>query len=129
MVVNSKNVLIIEDDDLIAQMYKASLQNANFSVQVAIDGETGWTMMQTAVPDVVLLDFMLPKLNGIEILQKMRTDPKLQHVPVIMVSSLASDADKKRALDAGANYYWVKNEIDMVNFGTKINEVMSSSTK
>lgn len=119
-----KNVLIIEDDDLINQMYLASLATSNFEVRLEKDGEAGWSAMQTLAPDLVILDFMLPKLNGLEILGKMRSDERLKLVPVIMMSSLSSEADKKRALDAGATVYWVKNEVNMVEFEAKINEVM-----
>jgi len=115
-----KKLIIVEDDELISQMYSAALQNSQFSVQIFGDGESGWNAIQTTLPDIVILDFMLPKLNGLEILQKMRLDPKLQSVPVIVVSSLTSELDKKRTLEAGATDYWVKNELNMVDFASKI---------
>lgn len=121
---NAKKILIIEDDDLINQMYTASLASSKFEVRIERDGESGWKVMQTYIPNLVILDFMMPKLNGIEILEKMRVDERLKNIPVIMMSSLSADADKKRAMDAGATVYWVKNEINMTEFEAKINEVM-----
>lgn len=121
---NAKKILIVEDDDLINQMYTASLASSKFEVRIERDGESGWNALQTYVPDLVILDFMMPKLNGIEILEKMRADERLKGVPVILMSSLSAEADKKRAMDAGATVYWVKNEINMTEFEAKINEVM-----
>ena len=127
MAESQKNVLIVEDDDLITDMYKASLANAKLNIQLEKDGEAGWAAMQKATPDLVILDFMMPKLNGIEVLTKMRGDAKLKSIPTIVMSSLSDDADKKRALDAGATEYWVKNEVNMVEFESRINGVLSKS--
>lgn len=120
----TKHILIVEDDDLICQMYTASLASAPFQVQIVKDGEAGWNALQTFVPDLVILDFMLPKLNGLEVLAKIRADVRLQSIPVIIMSSLASDADKARAMAAGATAYWVKNEVNMVEFASKITQTM-----
>lgn len=119
-----KNVLIAEDDDLIAQMYQASLTTAPFHVQIVKDGELAWNAMQTSTPNLVILDIMMPKMNGIEVVAKMRADAKLKTVPVIIISSLGSPEDRKKAMDAGATAYWVKNEVNMVNFASQISQVM-----
>lgn len=129
MVDQLKKILIVEDDDLITQMYQASLANAKFDLRFEKDGEAGWSAMQTFAPDLVILDFMMPKLNGLEVLAKMRADTKLKLVPAILMSSLSTDADKKRALDAGATVYWVKNEVNMAEFEQKIGEVLAQSGK
>jgi len=121
-----KNILIVEDDELITQMYMASLANSSLHVELQKDGQLGWEAMQKYVPDLVILDFMMPRLNGIEVLTKMKADEKLKNVPVVVMSSLMADADKKRALDAGATAYWVKNEVNMVDFENRINEVLKS---
>lgn len=124
MTTTQKNILIIEDDDLINQMYGASLANSNFKVQFEKDGESGWNALQKSTPDLLILDFMMPKLNGLEILQKMKADSRLNTVPVVMMSSLSSTTDKERAMSAGATAYWVKNEVNMIEFEAKINELI-----
>jgi len=120
-----KNILIVEDDDLIAQMYLASLTHSSFHVELQKDGMAGWETMQKYVPDLVILDFMMPKLNGLEVLSKMRTDARLKNVPVVMMSSLMADVDKQRAMEAGATAYWVKKEVNMSDFENRINGVLS----
>jgi DNA-binding response OmpR family regulator len=121
---NLKHVLIAEDDDLIVQMYQASLSKAAFQIHIVKDGGAAWDALQTFVPNAIILDIMMPRFNGIEILSKIKADSRLSKVPVIIMSSLADDADKKRALDAGANDYWVKNEVNMIEFEEKINKIM-----
>jgi len=123
-----KNILIVEDDELITQMYMASLASAAFHVELQKDGQAGWEAMQKYVPDLIILDFMMPKLNGIEVLKKIRADERLKNVPVVIMSSLMADADKQRALDAGATAYWVKNEVNMVDFENRINGVIQTQT-
>lgn len=124
-----KKILIIEDDDLISQMYLASLDGSAFEVRLEKDGEAGWQAMQTYVPDLVIVDFMMPKLNGIEVIEKMRADLRLKGVPAIMMSSLMDDADKQKALTAGATVYWVKNEVGMADFELKISELLAQKSQ
>lgn len=124
---NLKKVVIIEDDELITEMYKASLAQAKLSIEMYKDGESGLAAIQQNPPDLVILDFMMPKLNGVEVLKKMRADEKLKNIPAILMSSLSDAADKQRALDAGATAYWQKNEVNMVEFETKINELLSTA--
>lgn len=125
----AQKILIIEDDDLISQMYLASLDGSSFEVRLEKDGEAGWQAMQTYIPDLVIVDFMMPKLNGIEVLEKMRADQRLQAVPTIMMSSLMDDADKQKALTAGATAYWVKNEVSMADFELKISEILAQKSQ
>lgn len=120
-----KRILVIEDDALITLMYQSALSGSNFQLDLVSDGLSGWTFMQANTPDLVILDFMLPKLNGIEILRKMRADERLKSIPVILMSSLSDDADRARAMDAGATMYWVKNEVNMVDFSAKISQVLA----
>lgn len=122
-----KNILIVEDDDLITQMYKASLAQSQLNIQMEKDGESGWLALQKMTPDLVILDYMMPKLNGVEVLKKIRADERLKAIPVIIMSSLSDEADKQRAIDAGATAYWVKNEVNMVEFEAKINQILSQN--
>ena len=123
-----KKILIVEDDDLITQMYRASLATAKLDIQLERDGESGWTVIQNNHFDLIILDFMMPKLNGLEVLHKIRSDERLKNIPVIIMSSLSGEADKKRAMDAGATAYWVKSEVNMVEFEKKITGMLSQTS-
>ena len=78
-----KHILIAEDDELIIQMYQAALVNAPFQMHVVKDGGAAWDALQTFTPNVVILDIMMPRFNGIEVLTKIRADAKLSKIPVI----------------------------------------------
>lgn len=122
-----KRILIIEDDELITQMYRASLATANFELRLESDGASGWAALQSYIPDLVILDIMMPKLSGIDVLKLMRATPSLKDVPVIVMSSLMDDDDKKRALDAGASEYWIKRDVKMTEFEARILQVLANT--
>jgi len=73
-------VLIIEDDPRIAHAYRTRLSKADFEVNIAVDGPAGVRSIQDCAPDIVLLDLMLPKMNGIDILKKLRAEPKFSQL-------------------------------------------------
>ena len=124
----SKKILIVEDDELITQMYQASLATSQFELRIEKDGSLGWQALQQYVPDLVILDMMMPKLNGIEVLTRLRGDARLQHVPVVIMSSLMDEGDRQRALSLGANEYWIKKDVNMTTFEAEINRVLLASS-
>ena len=117
---NPRQVLIVEDDDLLTQMYQASLANSGFVLRWEKDGESAWAALQSYVPDLVILDIMLPKMNGLEILTKLRSDPRLTHVAVVVMTSLMDPTDQQKALSLGATAYWVKKDVNMLTFANSL---------
>src|SRR5947209_4071500 len=95
-------VLIIEDDPLTAHVYKTRLSKAGFEVHVAVDGTGGLQSVQECEPDIVLLDLMLPKMNGMDILKKLRSEPKFTQLPIIVFTSAYVPNMINEALLAGA---------------------------
>jgi len=101
-----ENILVVEDDLAIARGLIQNLTFEGYSVQVAHDGQTGLELLTDRLPDLVLLDVMLPKLNGFEVLREMR---RLElSVPVIMLTAKGEEIDKVRGLDLGADDYLTK---------------------
>lgn len=125
MVDSKKIVLIVEDEDIVAKMYQGGLKNTTFEVQLARDGEEALTMMKANKPAVVLLDIMMPKLNGIQTLEAIKADAKLKDVHVIMMSNLSSEEDKKQAIDKGAADYWVKRDVQPVELVKRVSEILT----
>lgn len=105
-------------------MYLASLANSPFELKLEKDGLSGWQTIQTWKPDLVVLDIMLPKMSGLEILGKMKQDPKFHDISTIVVSSLGSDSDRQKALDAGAKAFWMKSEINIAEFGNTLTKAL-----
>ena len=82
-----KKILVVEDNQVVASVYRTKLQAEGFQVEVASDGEAGLEMINRHKPDLVLLDLMLPKLSGVEILKEIRAQPEFQALHVIVFSS------------------------------------------
>jgi DNA-binding response OmpR family regulator len=91
-------VLFVEDDEAIAQMYKLKLELDGYHVDLARDGEVALQMARSSLPDIIFLDIRLPKLDGLDVLEALRADPKTQRLPVVILSSHT----EKELVDRGA---------------------------
>ncbi len=103
-------ILLIDDDPLIRRLYLKALQFSGFETKIASDGELGITMARTYLPDLILLDIMLPKKNGFEVLRELKIDPQTASIPVIILSNLSHESDAETALDSGAINYLIKSD-------------------
>ncbi|MFB2934624.1 response regulator transcription factor [Aerosakkonemataceae cyanobacterium BLCC-F154] len=99
-------ILLVEDDDRIADALKEALTDRHYTVDIAADGEAGWEFIQLCTYDLILLDVMLPKLDGINLCRKLRHNNI--NTPVLMLTAKDSSTDKVMGLDAGADDYVVK---------------------
>jgi two-component system chemotaxis response regulator CheY len=116
-------VLIVEDEQLVRRMFQKTLErDPQFEVQLASNGEEGLLKMRSWHPDIVVMDVMMPKKNGLETLDEMRTDEKLKNMPVIMLTNLSGKHDKQNA--AKATEYWIKKNAKPETFGENIIEVL-----
>ena len=106
--VNKKLILLVEDDEFLAELYATKLHLEGFEVILAADGEKGFKMAKEKKPDLVLLDIILPKMDGFEILKAMKGDKELKNIPVILLTNLSQKDEVKRGLDLGANDYLIK---------------------
>jgi twitching motility two-component system response regulator PilG len=91
-------------------MYQIVFSSSNYEVTIAVDGEDGLVKALAVAPDLILLDIMMPKLNGLEVLKKLKADPSTKHIPVVVLTNLAGSADVQVALELGAVRYIVKSE-------------------
>jgi len=103
--VTNKKILIIEDEDKIIEMTANYLKNEGFDVIFAIDGPTGLEVFRNSAPDLVLLDIMLPGMNGLDVCRELR---KFSRVPIIMLTAKADEVDKLLGLEFGADDYITK---------------------
>lgn len=103
-------LLIAEDDFYILDLYKIEGKAKGFEVYTATDGTQALALARVSHPDVVLLDVMLPNLNGIDVLKKLRSDPVFQNLPVIMFTNVSEDQVRQEAAQAGANGFMLKAE-------------------
>ncbi len=103
-------ILLIEDDEILSKVLYEELTEAGFEVGRAFDGEEGLKMATSGKPDLVLLDIILPKKQGFDVLEELKQSPITNKIPVIMVTMLGKDEDIKRGLELGANDYIVKSQ-------------------
>lgn len=104
-----KRILIIEDDRTFADIYVDGLTDAGFDVTLASDGESGLELVRKEKPDLVILDLMLPKMSGFEVLERLCKDEEaVRCIPTIVVTNLGQDTDRAHALRHGAKEYFVK---------------------
>ena len=116
-----KKMLIIEDDQIVGSIYLRKFQVEGFQVELALDGEAGLAATLKSRPDVVILDLMLPRLNGVEVLKKLRAEPTTRDLPVVVLSNAYMSSLVQDAWKAGANYCMIKANctprqlVDIVN--------------
>lgn len=102
-------VLIIDDDKFIRTVYESELHQENIDAVLAEDGERGLALARESKPDLILLDMILPKKSGFEVLEDLQRDPELQNIPVVIFSSLRQQHDIDEAMKLGAVQYLPKD--------------------
>jgi two-component system, OmpR family, phosphate regulon response regulator PhoB len=102
------SILLVEDDLNLLEMVRYNLESEGFSVATATDGEEALLCLKESVPDLVLLDWMLPNVSGIEICRQIRQGPETMNLPVIMITARTEEDDQVRGLDTGADDYITK---------------------
>lgn len=101
-------ILLIEDDTFLAGMYVTKLTMEHFHVELATDGASGLAKAESGHPDLILLDILLPKMNGFDVLRRIKEHPELRSVPVILLTNLGQKSDVVQGLDLGAADYLIK---------------------
>lgn len=104
-----KSILVVDDSITVREMERKMLQNKGYKVDVAVDGMEGWHAVSTNHYDLVISDVDMPRMNGIELTNKIKNNSKLNQIPVIIVSYKDREEDRLRGLEAGANYYLTKS--------------------
>lgn len=104
----SKKVLIIEDDQAIQKIYQTKLSQEGYQIIQAFDGQEGIEKAKTECPNLVILDLVLPKIDGFEVLKKIKKDKKTEKIPVIILSNLGQKEDLEKGLSLGADDYLIK---------------------
>jgi two-component system phosphate regulon response regulator PhoB len=104
----SKTVLVVEDEPAIREMLVFSLERSGYSVTPAADGQAARTAIVDCHPDVVLMDWMLPDVSGLELTRQLKRDPSTREIPIIMLTARADEDDRVAGLDGGADDYVTK---------------------
>lgn len=105
-------VLIIEDDAIMLKLYAKMLKFEQYETLLASNGVEGLEIAKQNIPDLILLDIMMPDMNGLEVLDKLKADSTLKNIPVVVITNLAGPQDARNAIEKGAAKYLIKSEHD-----------------
>lgn len=106
----SMTILIVEDEDILSKVLRDKFEEANFKVVIAEDGAVVLDMARKIKPDAILLDILLPKIDGLEVLSRLKSDDELKTIPVMVMTNLNDDDKLKKALGLGAVDYMIKTQ-------------------
>lgn len=119
-----KKILFIEDEPTLQKIVGEVLIQEGFKVLKALDGEEGLSLIKKEKPDLILLDLILPKKDGFEILEEMKEDKELKDIPVIVLTNLEGMGDVEKALSLGATTYLVKANYELKDVVAKIKQTL-----
>ena len=120
-----KRILFIEDEKALQKTLTKTLQASGFEVINAYDGEEGLALAQKEAPDLILLDVILPKLNGREVLERLKAGKTTKDIPVIMLTNLDTAEEVEHAVGHGATMYLVKANYELNDIVGKVKEILS----
>ena len=123
---NKKKIVLIEDDTALSEALAQSLRDANFEIAQAFDGETGLRMVEEQKPDLILLDEILPKMEGLEVHKKLREHEALRNIPVIMLTNVEDPKKVSRALEQGLKDYLIKADWSVGDIVEKVKEKLGA---
>ena len=115
-----KKIIIIEDDKFLLKAYEIKFEQSDFDVILATDGINGLELAEKEKPSLIILDLMLPRMNGFEFLKKIKSDEKLKNIPVIVVSNLGQKNDCEKAIKLGAKEFLIKTNYSLEEIIKKI---------
>lgn len=120
-----EKILLVEDELFIRELYERVLRQAGFEVLTASDGEEGLAQAQSK-PNLILLDIMMPKLNGIEVLEKLKSDVQTKDVPVVLLTNLGQENIIQKALTIGAKGYLMKMKLTPYDLVAKVQDFLNN---
>lgn len=124
----SYRIVVIEDELILLEALRTALSREDMEPIAASTGQEGIDTVKSELPDLVLLDILLPEKDGFEVLQELKNDPTTKDIPVIILSNLSQDEDLRKAIELGAEDYYVKASTDLANLVQKIKNMLGEKT-
>lgn len=121
---NKVHVLLVEDDVFLAGIYQKKFEMEGYKISVAENGEKGLADAKKKKPDIILLDILLPKMDGFTVLQNLRADAVTKEIPVILLTNLGQKDDVEKGLEAGASDYLIKAHFKPSEIVDKVKKVL-----
>ncbi len=118
-------ILLAEDDRFLRRAAEATLKKKGYAVVTAADGQEALDAAQRERPDLILLDVIMPRLHGFEVLERLKAAPETRAIPVVMLSNLGQDSDRAHALQQGAVAYLVKANVGLADLARHVAEILA----
>jgi len=122
-----KRLLLVEDDRFLRRACEASLRQRGYDVLTAADGEEGLRLARAETPDLVLLDLLLPKLTGLEVLRSLRSDAATRELPVLILSNSSREQDVSEITRLGVAGYLVKADLSLKALGDRVARILEGA--
>ena len=129
MATTKTKILLIEDEEMLANMYEVKFQNEGFDITKALDGEEGLKKAKEIIPDLILLDIIMPKMDGFSVLKALKEDPKTKNAPVILLTNLGQEEDIARGKEMGSVGYLVKANITPAEVVEQVKKQLANLAK
>lgn len=117
-------ILLVEDDKILLEMYHDKFVSEKFDVQTANDGQDGINKMKSFKPDIILLDLIMPRVSGFEVLKMAKADPELKKIPIIVLTNIYADAEDL-VKNWGVDFFLLKANYTPDNIATKVKQIVS----
>jgi two-component system, OmpR family, alkaline phosphatase synthesis response regulator PhoP len=120
-------ILLVEDDPMVVRMYKRKFKTDGFDLDIAYNGKEGLVALKKKRPDIILLDIMMPKMSGLDMLKIVKADPQYKNLPVVMLTNLGDRAeDVVKCRELGAEDYWVKANMRLNEITERIKKILNN---
>lgn len=119
-----KKILLVEDDDALANVYLTRLEAEGFLISRVANGEEALEAAKDQKPDLIMLDIMMPKISGLEVLDILRNTPETLNIKVMVLSALGQEGDKQKAMELGADDYLVKSQVVITDVIKRIRKLL-----
>ncbi len=124
METTKKKILVVEDDQMISSMYKTKFEADGYDVVIANNGVEGYDFAKQHKPNIIMMDIILPQMDGFSSLEKIKKDPEIKDIPVIMLTNLGTEEDRAKGEKLGAIGYLVKARFTPAQVSAKIKEYL-----
>lgn len=122
-------ILIVEDDSLLIRMYQKIFESEGYQVELAINGEEGLDKARVSIPTLILLDVMMPKMNGLQVLKQLKAEANTKDIPVVMLTNLDGERDAEQALSEGAVKYIIKSQYKPKEIEEMVKQILAGYTR
>ncbi len=122
----TKTVLLAEDDRFLRRACETKLKQCGFDVRVAVDGDEALALARERAPDLLLLDLLMPRRDGLSVLKALKADEATRAIPVVIISNSSKDLEMQNASDLGAVDYWIKSNLSLQELCDRVQRLLGS---